>query len=261
MAKGKPPWFKFLPDVFLSSDIVREQRTDAVGAYVLLLASAWVRGLPDHDESLQRITGLGVKRWHALRPVLLAKFQKGADGRLHHPLLEDLLEEYQQGQAAGRQTGHRARSGRGAGGRFQPLSAPASTPAPGNLTSAGEQHLSPAGEQHLSPGVSETSHNGNGLHGYTPRETRIFDGAPTVQLTGGTTGEVRSKIEQPVYAPALEENTPPRGAVDNSAGGAPPGPGPDAQASLPGAGQGPEPAPWQKYLTGVAPVSTPTLED
>jgi len=170
VARGKkPPWFKFFPDWLLGSDLVREQRTDAVGAYVLLIASAWVRGLPDHDESLQRITGLGVKRWRALRPVLMAKFVKGPDGRLHHPVLDDLWADYQQLQATGRQTGPRAQVTRDASGRFREVLPEAERQ--GILPIDVTTRSGPKGNRCCVPAENVFMRNGNGLQGHTPRET------------------------------------------------------------------------------------------
>lgn len=241
MAKGrKPPWFKFFPDWLLGSDLVREQRTDAVGAYVLLIASAWVRGLPNDDESLQRITGLGVKRWRALRPVLLAKFQLGEDGRLHHPVLDDLWTDYQQAQELGRRTGRKAQTLRDSAGKFQAI-----PPMDVTTGSVPKVNRSP------SPAVTQLLLNDNELQVLTPRE------GPDRQP-----GKLEEEIEDQnpnAFPPALVENTPPGRIVDNSNGHHhAEGQKPDAFASEPGAGQGPdgpEPAPWLKYLAGVAPVT------
>jgi uncharacterized protein YdaU (DUF1376 family) len=92
MARDKSPAFQFYADCWLSSKDILLMSPSEEGAYIRLLAIAWLEpdcGLPDNDEELALLSRLG-KDWDGRsREKIRAKF-RAEGGRLYN---DRLLEE------------------------------------------------------------------------------------------------------------------------------------------------------------------------
>lgn len=89
-------YIKFYYGRFLSSLDVKAMKTSEVGAYALLLFNSIdqnIRGhLPDDDETLRKITGLGPKTWAESKQRILKKFKKSAKGYYNEMMLKVLTD-------------------------------------------------------------------------------------------------------------------------------------------------------------------------
>jgi uncharacterized protein YdaU (DUF1376 family) len=71
------------------------------GAYLQLLLTMWNAGgsLPDDDRQLARMTSLSVKKWKAIRPVILAFFET-EDGQItHHRMTKEIEKSSRQSES------------------------------------------------------------------------------------------------------------------------------------------------------------------
>ncbi|HRE45176.1 MAG TPA: DUF1376 domain-containing protein, partial [Terricaulis sp.] len=109
--------FKFMPlDVarFRDSKFAAKVSDAAFRAGVMLWAAAWhqvpASSLPDDDVELASLAGFGrvVEAWLAVRDDALHGFEKGADGRLYHPVIAEKANE---AWAAKRTQSKRGKSG------------------------------------------------------------------------------------------------------------------------------------------------------
>lgn len=76
--RTKSPAFRFYPSDFMGSPDVQAMDLHEVGAYILLLCTAWQMErhgyLPDDDDRLRRWARMSRDQWTQSRDVLLAKF-------------------------------------------------------------------------------------------------------------------------------------------------------------------------------------------
>src|SRR6266542_5543947 len=94
MARGKSPAFQFYPDAWLSSPDILLMTPSEEGAYIRLLATAWLQpdcGLPDNDDELAILSRLRNDWYGAASQRIRAKF-RAEGGRLYN---DRLLEERQ----------------------------------------------------------------------------------------------------------------------------------------------------------------------
>lgn len=72
----------------------REFTTEQHGAYFLLILAYWRKGpLPDDDGKLSRVTGLSLRRWRSVRPVLAEVFDlESAPGRWTHKRIDSEIQ-------------------------------------------------------------------------------------------------------------------------------------------------------------------------
>lgn len=94
MAKGQYPAFLFYPDAWLSSGSIMLMSPAEEGAYIRLLALAWMTedaSLPDDDEQLAILSRLG-SQWKKSSRRIRKNFTSNGEGRLFN---ERLLEERQ----------------------------------------------------------------------------------------------------------------------------------------------------------------------
>lgn len=92
----KSPAFQFYPADWLSSTDIQLMTPHEEGAYIRLLAHAWLQpdcGLPDDDEALAILSRLG-RGWATSGKKIRAKFNIINDGRLYNP--RQLLERQKQ---------------------------------------------------------------------------------------------------------------------------------------------------------------------
>lgn len=92
---GLSPAFSFYPKDFLSSPKVQAMTVEEVGAYCLLLFSAWIgedQGyLPADDDLLRRICRMSKEQWTVARGLVLACWERDEAGRLYNKrLLKEL---------------------------------------------------------------------------------------------------------------------------------------------------------------------------
>jgi uncharacterized protein YdaU (DUF1376 family) len=133
MARDKSPAFQFYPDSWLSSKDILLMTPSEEGAYIRLLAIAWLEpdcGLPDNDSELAVLSRLG-KEWDGRsRERIRAKF-RAEGGRLYNDrLLEERRKqaEWSRKSSAGGKKSAEARARKS--GAVKPPSDPASTPPP-----------------------------------------------------------------------------------------------------------------------------------
>lgn len=109
MSKDRAPYFKFYIDDFLSSDDVRAMSVAEIGAYVLLLCTAWGQEppatLPDDDTRLARWAQMTPEEWAKSRPAVLAPWRPAGNGRLVSPRLKREHEEMQRASRAKQEAG------------------------------------------------------------------------------------------------------------------------------------------------------------
>jgi len=90
-------FIKFYYGRFLASIDVKTMNTSEVGAYVLLLLNSIdqnERGhLPDDDETLRKITGMGPKTWAKSKSKILKKFKKNGNGYYNETMLKVIMDE------------------------------------------------------------------------------------------------------------------------------------------------------------------------
>jgi uncharacterized protein YdaU (DUF1376 family) len=96
--KMKPPAFQFYAKDWLSSPSVRCMSLCSVGAYIMLLASAWdnepVATLPDDDEKLRRLARCTPEEWAGSRDEVMANFESfEEEGRLVNARLRQQYQE------------------------------------------------------------------------------------------------------------------------------------------------------------------------
>lgn len=100
-AVNKPPYFPFYVRDFVSDGLVEAMTTREVGAYILLLAKAWLEepagSIPNNDTVLARWARLGPADWTECRAAVLAPFDLGADDRWHQ---KRMRQEYARCMAA-----------------------------------------------------------------------------------------------------------------------------------------------------------------
>lgn len=88
---GRPPYFPFYPDDFVSDGDVEAMRTEEVGAYILLLCKAWREdppcSIPNDDRLLAKWSRLTDQAWLEARPAVLACWDLRRDGRLYQKRL------------------------------------------------------------------------------------------------------------------------------------------------------------------------------
>lgn len=82
------PTLPLLVDAFIAD--TAHMTVEEVGAHIRLLVFAWRSPgccLPDDDARLARMLGLTVKRWAALKPGVMALWQRNSDGNFTHDRL------------------------------------------------------------------------------------------------------------------------------------------------------------------------------
>ena len=88
------PAFSFYPKDFLSSPRVQDMTVDEMGAYCLLLFSAWIAEdqgyLPDDEALLRRICRMSEEQWSRSRALVLSCFEQGEGRVFNKRLLKEL---------------------------------------------------------------------------------------------------------------------------------------------------------------------------
>jgi uncharacterized protein YdaU (DUF1376 family) len=83
---NKPPAFQFYAKDFLSSPSIRTMSLPGVGAYTMLLASAWdsdpIATLPDNDDKLRRLAGASAQEWTDIRGEVMSNFEPFSEAGL-----------------------------------------------------------------------------------------------------------------------------------------------------------------------------------
>lgn len=112
----KSPWFKFYVDDFLSSEHVRAMSAAEIGAYVMLLVTAWGQEppatIPDDDARLARWVHMTPEEWAKCRPAVLAAWRDAGNGRLVSPRLQREHEEMLKASRARQEAGKSGASAR-----------------------------------------------------------------------------------------------------------------------------------------------------
>src|SRR5947207_757450 len=100
------PFMPLFVGQLLASDTWQMANGDEAKALVTLWARSWHQvpagTLPDDDRILAGLSGAGA-RWKRVREVALRGFVRGADGRLHHAVIEQAAEDAL-GKMVGQQT-------------------------------------------------------------------------------------------------------------------------------------------------------------
>lgn len=95
MSKTKPPAFQFYASDFLGAMSVQVMELDERGAYITLLAQAWLEnGLPDDRATLAKLLGLKANsaKFARIAEAVLPQFEL-VDGRLKNPRQERIRAE------------------------------------------------------------------------------------------------------------------------------------------------------------------------
>jgi len=101
-------------DRWLKSSAYMDMTLEEQGAYRNLLDAATLRGgaLPADERILAKACGDAL-RWEAVRPVVMRRFIKGADGCWHNETLDEVIA--QSARRAKNQAAYRERHARGNG--------------------------------------------------------------------------------------------------------------------------------------------------
>lgn len=94
---AKSPAFRFYPSDFLGSPDVQIMDATEVGAYWLLLCTAWLSEqhghLPDDHDRLRRWARLSHEQWERSKSILLSKFPLADDGTRYNPRMVEEAEK------------------------------------------------------------------------------------------------------------------------------------------------------------------------
>lgn len=116
----KSPAFRFYPSDFISSPTVQAMDLHEVGAYMLLLCTAWVSErhgyLPDDEEMLRRWARMTREQWTQSRGLILGRFPVAEDGWRANPRMVEEAEKqaaYSESQSAKGKMGGRPKKAGG----------------------------------------------------------------------------------------------------------------------------------------------------